>query len=262
MPVTSSVVFSTCCMAAAWLQPCRTWNAVPMWTRSATAPAVNAHRAGRPSRRGSPGRSHSAAVHAMRLSQAVVRRTKSPGDIGVFSSIVSGPVAAVVGSLLLAAVSTLGDFVWARFIPAHRAVFGLSHGALLCLTIGLFLGLQRGRAVRGAIGGVAVGLASAAAYYALALVIGYWAMFVCWMGLWVGFAFLDARGPRSSASDRETLARGLLAAVGSGLAFYAISGIWLRPSPGGPSYPYHFLCWTVAFLPAFLALLTRPRGSA
>lgn len=33
---------------------------------------------------------------------------------------------------------TFGDFVWARYITAHRAVFGLRHGLLLCLVIGLY----------------------------------------------------------------------------------------------------------------------------
>jgi hypothetical protein len=83
-------------------------------------------------------------------------------------------------------------------------------------------------------------------------------MFVLWMALWAAFGLLNGRGlgdPRSSAA--AALARGALAAVGSGLAFYAISGIWTRPRPGGPDYVYHFLCWTVAFLPGFIALLAR-----
>jgi hypothetical protein len=44
--------------------------------------------------------------------------------------------------------------------------------------------------------------------------------------------------------------------------FYLISGIWTRPSPGGPDYLVHFLSWSVAFLPGFLALfLTESSGS-
>ena len=87
---------------------------------------------------------------------------------------------------------------------------------------------------------------------------GYAAMFVVWMALWAGFGLLAAaawasRGPRTG----EALVRGALAAVCSGLAFYAISGIWTRPAPGGPDYAYHFFCWTVAFLPGFVALLAR-----
>jgi hypothetical protein len=170
-----------------------------------------------------------------------------------------GLLEALAGALLIAALSTFGDFVWARFIPSHRAVFGLLHGMLLCLAIGLYLGARRRQALRGAVAGALIGLGAAGGYYLLARLMGYAAMFVLWMALWAAFGLLNARGfgePR--AGTGEALARGALAAVGSGLAFYAISGIWTRPSPV-PNYPYHFLCWTVAFLPGFAALLAgRP----
>lgn len=169
-----------------------------------------------------------------------------------------GLTQAIVGSLLIAALSTLGDFVWARFVPAHRAVFGLLHGTALCLAIGLYLGALRRRAVRGAVAGAPIGLGAAGGYYLLAPFIGYGAMFVLWMALWAAFGFLNGRGLGEPQSRTATaLARGAVAAVGSGLAFYAISGIWTRPAPSGPDYAYHFLCWTVAFLPGFLALLVR-----
>ena len=171
----------------------------------------------------------------------------------------SGLAAAVAGSVLLAALSTLGDFVWARFVSAHRAALGLLHGSLLCLAIGLHLGVLRGRPVRGALGGAAVGLGAAAGFYALAPFLGYAAMFPCWMAFWIGFAVLDARGLRGARAGREALARGLFAALGSGAAFYAISGIWTNPRPGGPDYAWNFLCWTIAFLPGFLALLAGGR---
>jgi len=168
----------------------------------------------------------------------------------------TGASASLAGALLLAALSTFGDFVWARYVPTHRAVFGLVHGTLLLLAQGLFLGLLRRRPAPGALGGALVGLLAAASFYALAPLLGYAAMFASWMALWIGFAFLDAR-LRGGVPWRESLTRGLLAAVGSGLAFYAISGIWTNPAPGGPRYAYHFLCWTIAFLPGFAALLLR-----
>jgi hypothetical protein len=166
-----------------------------------------------------------------------------------------GVAAAAAGALLLAGLNTFGDFVWARFVPSHRPVFGLVHGAVLCLAIGLVLGAFRRRHLPGAVGGVVVGLLSASAFYALAPGLGYAAMFPCWMLLWLGFSFLDARVLRGAGTAVEPVLRGLAAAVGSGLAFYAVSGIWTRPDPGGPSYPYHFASWTLAFLPGFLALL-------
>jgi hypothetical protein len=130
------------------------------------------------------------------------------------------------------------------------------HGTLLLLALGLFLGLLRRRAVRGALSGAAVGLLAALLFYALAPLLGWGAMFVSWTALWIGFAFVDAR-LQAGVGAREFLVRGLLAALGSGLAFYAISGIWTKPAPGGPNYAYHFLCWTIAFLPGLAALLLR-----
>jgi hypothetical protein len=169
-----------------------------------------------------------------------------------------GALAALAGALLLAALSTFGDYVWAQHVPAHRVVFGLVHGTLLLMAVGLYLGVLRGRALVGAATGALVGLLAAASFYALAPLLGYSAMFVSWMALWLGFALLDA-WLRGAAAPRETALRGVLAAVGSGLAFWAISGIWTRHEAGGPRYAYNFACWTLAFLPGFLALLLRAR---
>lgn len=165
---------------------------------------------------------------------------------------------AIVGALWAAALSTLGDWIWARFIPAHRPVFGLAHGTLLCLGIGLYLGLLGNRSLRGALVGAAIGFAAAGGYYVLARFMGYAAMFVLWMALWAGFGLLVARGlgePRRPAAGAWV--RGAMAAIGSGLAFYAISGIWTRHRAGEPDYLYNFACWTIAFLPGFAALLVR-----
>jgi hypothetical protein len=92
------------------------------------------------------------------------------------------------------------------------------------------------------------------------MVMGYAAMFVLWMALWIAFGVLDGRGlgePRRSMAS--SLVRGVLAAAGSGAAFYAISGIWQRHPSGAGDYAYRFACWTFAFLPGFLALLARRR---
>jgi hypothetical protein len=169
---------------------------------------------------------------------------------------------ALLGAVALAAVSTLGDFVWATWIPAHRPAFGLAHGAALGGVIGLFLGFVRGRPAAGLAGGAAIGAASAGGFYALAPRLGYTAMFVLWMVLWATFALLGGRWLAPRQSLREALVRGALAAVASGLAFYAISGIWTGFDPKAIDYAKHFACWTVAFLPGFLALLLDPRRHA
>lgn len=171
----------------------------------------------------------------------------------------NGSRSALLGAVLLAAVNTLGDFVWARYVSHHRMAYGLIHGTVLLMAVGLYLGVVRRRPLAGALGGAAVGLGAAAGYYLLARFIGQTAMVVAWMGLWTSFALLDAAVLQGRPLTRSALVRGLLAAVGSGAAFYAISGIWTRHPPGGPNYAYHFLCWTLAFLPGFLALLVAQR---
>src|SRR5258706_2772769 len=172
-------------------------------------------------------------------------------------------IQAALGALLLGALNTFGDFVWARPGLRHRVVLGLLHGALLFLALGGYLGMLRRRALRGALGGAAIGFAAALVFYALARWLRLYAMFPAWMALWAGFALFDAlslREPRASAGS--ALLRGGLAALLSGAAFYLISGIWTKPHPGGPDYAVNLTSWSVAFLPGFLALLLRRDGAA
>jgi hypothetical protein len=174
----------------------------------------------------------------------------------------------MLGALLLAGVSTLGDFIWAHFTLEHRPTYGLIHGTLLCGVLGAYLGFLRKRPIPGAMGGAVIGFAAAAGFYGLARFAGMAAMFPLWMAFWIAFALLDARVLTERAERapeiRNALVRGVLAAAASGLAFYAISGIWLERGPGDPSYVINFVSWTVAFLPGFLALLagTRNRGAS
>jgi hypothetical protein len=169
---------------------------------------------------------------------------------------------AVACSIALAAVSTFGDFVWATWIHDHRTLFGLAHGTLLGAALGLALGLVRGRALAGALYGMLIVLLAACGFYALYSLLGYSGMFVAWMAFWMGFGVLGGRGLSPRHGVREALVRGVLAALGSGLAFYAISGIWTNFDPRTIDYPYHLLCWTIAFLPGFLALLLEQKSSS
>lgn len=171
---------------------------------------------------------------------------------------IAGIRGALLGALAMAALSTLGDFIWAMWIPAHRWYFGLAHGSLLFLALGLYLGMRVGRAREGALGGAIVGLLAAGSFYLLAPLAGYPVMFGVYFAVWIALAFLAGRlaGPPVAPSD--TLVRGLLAALGSGAAFYAVSGIWFPFRPRGWDYAVHFGSWTLAYLPGFLALLVRP----
>jgi hypothetical protein len=180
-----------------------------------------------------------------------------------------GLTEAIIGTLALAAVGTAGDFIWATWISQHRAMYGFIHGALLFLAIGLFLGSLTGRAVAGAIAGACVGALAAGLYYLLAPMIGFSAMIVAWMAVWLGLAavygWLSAR--RMGIGSRHDIridfgavaSRGVIAAIASGLGFYVISGIWRPFDPAGWDYLTHFGAWAVAYFPGFAALLVARR---
>ena len=183
----------------------------------------------------------------------------SPETIAGGHSIARSVIHAVLAALLLGAVSTFGDFVWANWQVRHRMVYGLAHGAAICLCIGAVIGARSGRFAAGAAAGPVVGLLAAGTFYLLAPMLRYSAMFPAWMLFWFCFSILQAR----LSGDRRlgpALARGLVAAVLSGLAFYMVSDMWTRPPRGGPDYPVFFLKWTFAFLPGFLALFV-PRSN-
>ena len=181
---------------------------------------------------------------------------------------ISGWTATVGAALILAAISTLADLVWALWIPAHRAVFGLIHGALLFMLLGIVLGVLAARArddgrtattVMGAgAGELLAGLGGAAAFYALFGALGWAAMFVAWMLVWIVTAFVNRWARGSSEGMGSALARGVAAAVLSAIAFWAISGIWLGGSTRNPNYALNFVSWFIAFLPGFACLLLEP----
>lgn len=166
----------------------------------------------------------------------------------------SGLQAAVTGAMAAAVVSTIGDFIWATWIPQHRPVYGLTHGTLLFLAIGFVLGATAGRAAAGALGGAAIGALAAGSFYLLAPLTGYSAMFVVWVAVWVALGALTG-WLHGVAAPGAAVRRGALAALLSGAAFYAISGIWFPFDPRGWDYAVHFGAWTLAYLPGFGALL-------
>ena len=49
-------------------------------------------------------------------------------------------LAALLCSLVVALVATLGDFIWAAPHLSHRMWYGLAHGAGLCMAMGLVAG--------------------------------------------------------------------------------------------------------------------------
>jgi len=164
---------------------------------------------------------------------------------------------AILAAIITAAVSTLGDYLWANVLPHHRPIYGLAHGALLFLAVGVCLGAAARRAMMGAAGGAAIGFSAAAGFYLLQPFIGYTGLFVMFIGLWVALGLLNGRVLQARDPMRVVIVRSLLAAIGSGLGFYAISGIWFPFHPHGWDYATHFAYWTAAYLPGFGALLAR-----
>jgi hypothetical protein len=160
---------------------------------------------------------------------------------------------AVLSALFVAAVATLADWVWASQLLRHRWMYGIVHGAGLVGAMGLAIGLPMRKPLTGLVGGLSAGVMAAASFYLLAPMLRYSAMFAAWCLLWILFGYLDGVVLRKR-STLEALVRGLIAAFASGVAFYAVSGMWTRWSPSTINYADHYWRWAVAFLPGFLAL--------
>lgn len=176
------------------------------------------------------------------------------------NAILGSSIVLVVGlALWSAAAMTFGDWFWAAFEVQHRAVNGLLHGTLLCGWMGLFLGLASRKVPTGILGGAAVGFLSAASFYALVPLGGWNVMFLSWILLWLGLAWLASRLVGVAGESAGGLAaRALLGSILSAGAFYLVSGIW-RVHPPQPNYAWHFAAWTFAFLPGCFALVWRKR---
>jgi hypothetical protein len=166
----------------------------------------------------------------------------------------TGFAASIGGALAMAAVSTVGDFIWANWIARPRMIFGLTHGTVLFLCMGFYLGAIARKPAIGAVAGALIGFIAAGSFYLLAPLAGYSVMFFVWVALWAAFGALHRWLQRERGTVRHTFLRGAAAALSSGLAFYAISGIWRPFHPHGWDYGVHFVAWTIAFLPGFLAL--------
>ena len=164
--------------------------------------------------------------------------------------------AAVIASLFLGAVMAFGDYLWAALHLQHRVAYGIAHGAVMCLCLGIAIGVHARRPVPAALAGPVIGVIAAGGFYVLAPWLRMAAMFPAWMLFWILFAILQQQlreGERMIAAA----ARGSVAAVLSGLAFYAISSIWTGPSHDAPNLALHFAAWSFAFLPGFLVLFRR-----
>ena len=168
-----------------------------------------------------------------------------------------------IGIVIVAAVSTLGDYIWYEYGVRHRMTFGILHGALMLMSVGGALGWPARRVAYGLAIGVGAGVLSALAYYAMQPALGYPAMFASWVVVWLLLAYGEGRMLQKPARTwSAVLTRGMIASVLSGVAFYAISGtVWGRPPAGGRNYAQHFAAWLIAWAPGMIAI-GAPRGGA
>ncbi len=163
----------------------------------------------------------------------------------------------VLGTLIMAAVSTLADAFWAAALPEHKAIYGLAHGGVVLGVLGLTLAWLVGgkRILRWGVISLLVGVFAAVIFYGLYSFVGSLAILLAWMILWLAYAQIaDAAAPMPEGT-RRAIFRGVLAAVLSGIGFWAISGIWLGPHDPGMFYWRNFGSWCIAFVPGYLALL-------
>jgi hypothetical protein len=164
---------------------------------------------------------------------------------------------ALVGSVLLAVLSTAADYVWFLNIPQHQVSSGAIHGATLFAALGAYLGWRKGKLGAGALGGLLSGLIAALSFYVLAPLGGYNVMLVSWLLLWIMLAalqtYLDGRLNMAKAVGRGILTS-IVAAIGFGVVLFELYRGW--PPETFPVVK-HFVAWAMAYLPGLFVLLKR-----
>ena len=80
---------------------------------------------------------------------------------------------AVVGAVVTAAVSTIGDYLWANVIPHRVVVYWFVHAIVLFATIGACLGVPSRKPILGAAGCIVIGCSATLSYWFLQPLLGY-----------------------------------------------------------------------------------------
>jgi hypothetical protein len=164
---------------------------------------------------------------------------------------------ALIGSLLLATLSTIADYVWFLDIPRHQVLSGSIHGASLFAALGAYLGWRKGKFVAGLLGGLLSGVVAAISFYALAPLGGYNMMLVSWVILWIMLAglqtYLDGRLDVAKALGRG-IVTSVVAALGFAVVLFQLYRAW---PPETFSVFKHFVAWSMAYLPGLYVLLKR-----
>ena len=112
--------------------------------------------------------------------------------------------------MVTAAVSTLGDYLWANALPHGQPIYWFAHAIVLFLAVGFCLGWPSHKPLAGAIGAAAIGCVATAGFYFLQPLMGYSAMFVLFVALWVGLGLLTGRVLQERHGVGGVLARSAL----------------------------------------------------
>ena len=164
---------------------------------------------------------------------------------------------ALVGSVLLAALSTAADYVWFLDIPGHQVLSGSIHGAVLFAALGAYLGWRKGKLVIGLAGGLLSGVLAALSFYALAPLGGYNVMLVSWVLLWIMLAALQTHLD-GRLDPGKAVGRGIVTSIAAGLGFAVVLfQLYRRWPPESFSFFRHFVAWTMAYLPGLYVLLKK-----
>ena len=164
---------------------------------------------------------------------------------------------ALVGSMLLAVLSTVADYVWYLNIPQHQVSSGMIHGSTLFFALGGYLGWRRGKVVAGAIGGLVSGMLAALSFYALAPIGGYSMMLVSWVLLWIMLAALQTHLD-GRLDMPKAIGRGLVTAIAAGLGFgVVLFQLYKGWPPAEFPVARHLVAWSMAYLPGLYVLLKK-----
>ena len=164
---------------------------------------------------------------------------------------------ALIGSMMLAVLSTVADYVWFLDLPQHQVASGMIHGSVLFAALGGYLGWRKGKAGVGAIGGLLSGMLAALSFYALAPLGGYSMMLVSWLLLWVMLAALQTHLDGRLNTPRA-LGRGFATSIAAGLGFAVVLFQLYRGWPPA-EFPVarHFVAWSMAYLPGLYVLMKK-----
>jgi len=174
-------------------------------------------------------------------------------------------VKAILGTLIVAAVSTASDYTWFEFGVRHSVWTGVVTGAVMLMAVGGVIGWAGRKLAAGLWLGVVAGVLGALAYFAMEPSLGRnAAMMAAWVSLWLALAIGDARLVRSPRRPWiEALSRGAVAAVLSGVAFYlVVSSLWSHAPAGARNYALQYARWIVAWAPGILAIAMPGRGAS